>query len=337
MGVDIGVLFDRKEVGLKDLSDRKIAIDAHNTLYQFISIIRQPDGTPLLNSRGDVTSHLSGLLYRITNLIEAGIRPVFVFDGKPPDLKEATLKARRRVKEEAKKKWDEAKAIGSEKAFLYAQACSRIDEKIIDDSKKILDYMGIPVVQAPSEGEAQASFLVMNGDCDYVGSQDYDSLLFGSTVLLRNLTITGKRKLPKKSVYVDVKPEMIDLGSGLSKLGITRDQLVDMAIMIGTDFNEGIKGVGPKRALKLIKKHGTIEGALFEIGSGIENFPLIRDIFLNPNVSSDYCIKWKSPKEKKIMEFLCQQNEFSEDRIQKVINRLKEAPKPNQRTLDKWF
>ena len=337
MGVDIGVLFDKQEIVLKDLTNKKIAIDAHNTLYQFLSIIRQPNGTPLMNSRGDVTSHFSGLIYRITNLIEAGIRPVLVFDGKPPDLKEATLKARRKIKEEAEKKWEEAKAIGSTKAFSYAQATSRIDEKIIDDSKKLLGFMGIPIVQAPSEGEAQASFMVMNGDCDYVGSQDYDSLLFGSKVLLRNLTIVGKRKLPKKKVYIDVKPEMIDLNAGLKNLGITREQLVDMAILTSTDFNEGIKGIGPKRALKLIKKHGSIESALSEINSNIENFPEIREIFLNPNVTSEYEIKWKSPDEQKIKQFLCEENDFSEERIQKVIDRIKESSIIGQRTLNQWF
>lgn len=337
MGADIGGLFDKKEIDLKDLNNKKIAIDAHNTLYQFLSVIRQPDGTPLMNLRGDVTSHLSGLIYRVTNLVEAGIRPVFVFDGKPPDLKEDTLKARRLIKEKAIKKWEEAKAIGSKDVFSYAQATSKIDEKIVDDSKKLLDYMGIPTVQAPSEGEAQASFLVINGDCDFVGSQDYDSLLFGSTVLIRNLTITNKRKLPKKRVYVDIKPEMIDLNSSLTKLEITREQLVCIAILVSTDFNEGIKGVGPKRALKLIKKHGGIEGALLELDSDIKNFPLIKDIFLHPDVTSDYDIRWKKPNFQKIKDFLCSENDFSEEKIQKVLDRLNKSLTNSQGTLDQWF
>ncbi|MDY6966262.1 MAG: flap endonuclease-1 [Halobacteriota archaeon] len=337
MGVDLGVLFERREVKLNDLSGIRIAIDGHNTLYQFLSIIRQPDGTPLMNLHGGVTSHLSGLIYRVTNLIEAGIRPIFVFDGKPPDMKESTLQARRRVKEAAEKMWEEAKTEGSEDAFKYAQATSRITKEIAEDSKRLLDFMGIPVVQAPSDGEAQASFLVANDDADYVGSQDYDSLLFGSKILLRNITITGKRKLPKKKVYVDSKPELIDLNANLNRLGITREQLVNMAILIGTDFNAGIKGIGPKRALKLIKKHGNIEGALSELDTDIEDFPIIRDIFLYPDVASDYEVRWKSPEKDKIVDLLCHENDFSEDRVLKALERLKGGAKQKQKTFEAWF
>ncbi len=338
MGVDLGGLFEKDEVELSELSGRMVAIDTHNMLYQFLSTIRQSDGTPLLNSSGEVTSHLSGLIYRIINLIEAGIKPVFVFDGKPPDLKAATLQERRRIKEVAKKRWEEAKATGSDDAFKYAQSTSRITEDITRSTKRLLGYMGMPIVKAPSDGEAQASFMAMNGDVDYVGSQDYDSLLFGSGMLLRNLTVTGKRKLPGKRVYVDVKPELIDLHAGLDRLEITREQLVDMAILMGTDFNKGIKGIGPKRALKLIKTHGSIEGVLSELDTSIDLFLDVRAIFLHPDISLDYDVKWKSPDEVRIIEFLCEENGFSEDRIHKAVDRLKDATDvQGQMTLNKWF
>ena len=338
MGVDLGGLFEKDEVEFGELSGRMVAIDTHNMLYQFLSTIRQSDGTPLLNASGEVTSHLSGLIYRIINMIEAGIKPVFVFDGKPPDLKAATLQERRRIKEESKKRWEEAKATGSGDAFKYAQSTSRITEDITRSTKRLLGYMGMPIVQAPSDGEAQASFMAMNGDVDYVGSQDYDSLLFGSGMLLRNLTVTGKRKLPGKMVYVDVKPELIDLYDGLDRLEITREQLVDMAILMGTDFNKGVKGIGPKRALKLIKKHGGIEGALSELDTSIDLFLDVRAIFLHPDISLDYDVKWKSPDEVRIIEFLCEENGFSEDRIQKAVVRLKDATDvQGQMTLNRWF
>lgn len=338
MGVDLGGLFVKDEVEFSNLSGQKVAIDTHNMLYQFLSTIRQSDGTPLLNSAGEVTSHLSGLIYRIVNLVEAGIKPVFVFDGKPPDLKAATLQERRRVKEDAEKRWGEAKAAGSADAFKYAQSTSRITEEITRSTKSLLSYMGMPVVDAPSDGEAQASFMAMKGDVSYVGSQDYDSLLFGSEMLLRNLTVTGKRKLPGKRVYVDVKPELIDLYAGLERLEITREQLIDMAILMGTDFNEGIKGIGPKRALKLIKKHGSIERVLSELDMSIDIFSDVRTIFLHPDVSHDYDLRWEGPDEARIIEFLCVENGFSEERIQKAVSRLKDATDvQGQMTLNRWF
>ncbi len=338
MGVDLGDLFDKKEIELSDLKGKVIAIDAYNTLYQFLSIIRQRDGTPLLDSRGEITSHLSGFLYRTTNLIEEGIKPVFVFDGAPPAFKNNTIEERKKIRTEAKEKWDEAKAKGDEEAaFKHAQASSRIGGNMIEDAKLLLEFMGLPVVQAPSEGEAQAAFMVRNKDAYAAGSQDYDALLFGASIVVRNLAATGKRKLPGKSVYVDVKPESIELEAGLLKLEISREQLVDIGILVGTDYNEGIKGIGPKKALKLIKKHGSIEGALDELNVEIKNLAEIRALFLNPAVTSDYELKWKKPESAEIIKFLCAGHDFSEARVSKAVERLLEASDEGQKTLDKWY
>jgi len=335
MGVDLGDLVERREISLKDLFGKAIAIDAHNSLYQFLSIIRQPDGTPLMDSRGNITSHLSGLLYRTTNLVEEGIKPIFVFDGKPPDFKASTIKERSEIRDAAEKQWIKAKERGEE-AFKYAQASARVTKQTTEDAKALLGYMGIPCVQAPSEGEAQAAFIVSNGDADAVGSQDYDALLFGAPKLVRNLTITGRRKLPGKNVYVAVKPEMIALQSMLDALEITREQLVDIAILIGTDYNDGIKGTGPKTALKLIKKHGSIEGALAELGKEIKDFDTIKGFFLNPDATSEYKITWHEPREAEVERFLCDEHDFSEDRVHKALARLVEASGRGQKTLDQW-
>lgn len=338
MGVDLGDLFERKEIELSELKGKVIAIDAYNTLYQFLSIIRQRDGTPLLDSSGEITSHLSGFLYRTTNLIEEGIKPVYVFDGAPPAFKNNTIEERKKIRTEAKEKWDEAKAKGDEEAaFKHAQASSRIGGNMIEDAKLLLGFMGIPVIQAPSEGEAQAAFMVRNKDAYAAGSQDYDALLFGASIVVRNLAVTGKRKLPGKSVYVDVKPESIELENGLLKLEISREQLIDIAILVGTDYNEGIKGIGPKKALKLIKKHGSIEGALDELNTEIKNLAEIRALFLNPDVTADYELKWKKPDAQAIVKFLCAGHDFSEARVSKAVERLLEATDEGQKTLDKWF
>jgi len=339
MGVDLTDLVPGKETTLVDLNGKVIAIDAFNTLYQFLSIIRQMDGTPLVDNKGDVTSHLSGIIYRVTNLIENGIKPVFVFDGKPPVLKAETIKARREIREAAQQMYQAAKASGSAEAYKYAQASTSINSQIIKDSKELLGYMGVPYLIAPSEGEAQASYMVAKGAADYVGSQDYDSLLFGAPRMVRNVTITGRRKLPRRNAYVDVKPEIIELKDILDTLEITREQLVDMGILVGTDFNPGIFKVGPKTALKLVKKHKDMPGIFEELGQTIENYEAIRDFFLNPPTTDDYSVKWGKPEPEKIKQFLCDEHSFSPERVEKVVERLEKAVTETgkQKTLSAWF
>ena len=299
MGADIGELFEKEEVDLEYFSGRIVAVDALNTLYQFISIIRQPDGTPLKDSQGRITSHLSGILYRVSNMVELGLKPVFVFDGEPPEFKRAEIEERAERRAEYEEKWKEALERGEVYAKKYAQAAARVDDYVIQSSKELLEYMGIPVVQAPSEGEAQAAYMASKGDAEFAASQDYDSLLFGSPRLARNLAITGKRKLPGKNVYVDVKPEKIDLAYNLKRLGITREQLVDIALLVGTDYNEGIKGVGVKKALKYIKTHGDIFKTLKALKVEQEMIEEIREFFLNPPVTDDYRLSFGKPDEEK--------------------------------------
>ncbi|MCC6027515.1 MAG: flap endonuclease-1 [Archaeoglobales archaeon] len=335
MGADIGELLEKEEVELSSFSGKKIAIDAFNTLYQFLSTIRQPDGTPLKDSQGRITSHLSGILYRVTNMFELGIRPIFVFDGEPPEFKKAEIEERKKKRAEAEEKWAVAVQLGEEYAKKYAQASARVDEYVIESSKKLLEYMGIPFVQAPSEGEAQAAFMVANGDADYVGSQDYDSLLFGGPRLARNLAITGKRKLPGKNVYVDINPEIIILSENLKKLGITREQLVDIAILVGTDYNEGIKGVGAKKAYQYIKTYGDIFRTLKVLKAEIENLEEIRNFFLNPKITRDYKIEFREANREKVIEMLCEEHDFSRERVEKALEKLKF--KPSQFTLERWF
>jgi flap endonuclease-1 len=257
LGVNLRGLVPITTVKLEDLSGKVVAIDAYNALYQFLAIIRQPDGTPLKDSSGKVTSHLSGLLYRTSNLVEMGIKPIYVFDGVPPVLKAAEIQRRREVKVQAAVHYEKAVAKGDTvKMRMFAQATTSMKDYMKDDSQKLLELMGLPWVQAPSEGEAQAAHMTRKGETDYCASQDYDSLLFGAPMLLRNVTISGRRKLPSKNIYVDVVPELVELAKVLKECGITHEQLIDVGILIGTDFNpDGIKGLGPKTALKLIKQH----------------------------------------------------------------------------------
>jgi flap endonuclease-1 len=335
MGVDLGDLLQKKKKEIKDLSGRLVAVDAFNTLYQFLSIIRQRDGTPLMDSSGRITSHLSGILYRTTSLIEAGVKLAYVFDGQPHPFKIGTLQERAEIRDKAAAAWEEAKIEG-EDGFKYAQAASRLNAEILDDSKRLILSMGLPVIQASSEGEAQAAYMAARGDVYIVGSQDYDSLLFGAPRVVRNLAITGKRKLPRKNIYVDVEPEFIVLPDELARLGIDRKQLVEIGIMCGTDYNVGLSRVGPKTALKLIREHGDLESVLAALGQTIENSAEIRDIFLHPDVTDDYNVKTSRPKVEEIVSFLSEERDFDVERVKKTAHRLEEAYKVGQSTLDRW-
>jgi len=331
MGVDLGELFTKEPCGFDDFKDQIIAIDAYNVLHQFLSIIRQRDGTPLKDAQGRITSHLSGLLYRTANLVNARIRPVYVFDGKPHLLKARTIQQRRERKEQAEKDWKEALEKGDlETARSKAQQTSRVTSEIVDQSKQLLDALGIPYIQAPSEGEAQASCMVKKGDAYAVGSQDFDCLLFGTPLLVRHLTSSEKRKLPNKQAYTTIHPECIQLLPGLKKLGISQEQLVDIAILIGTDFNEGIRGYGPKKSLQLIQKTGNLENALNTIPDLTQKPPseeidIVRRIFLQPEVTEDYEISWLKPDPSKVFSIMCDEHQFSRERVTSVLENYSSA------------
>jgi len=340
MGVQIGTIVPRKEIDLESLAGKKIAIDAYNALYQFLSIIRDKmTGEPLKDSKGRITSHLSGLFYRTINLIEAGIKPIYIFDGMPPEFKKATLEMREEMKKEAEEKMKEALERGEE-AIKYAQATAKVTEEIVKDAKKLLGLMGIPVVQAPSEGEIQAAYLAKKGDAYASASQDYDSLLVESPRIIRNLNITGKRKLPNREVYVEIKPELIELEEVLKTLGITREQLIIIGILVGTDYNpEGVEGIGPKKALKIVKEKKTLENVLKEVEWKFDvRAEDIYNFFLNPPITDDYKIEWRQPDEDGIIKFMVEEHDFSEERIKNGIEKLKQAfTKSQQRTLGSWF
>ncbi len=326
MGVDIADLIEPEESSLDAFKGRTFAVDSLNMMYQFLSIIRQPDGEPLKDSKGRVTSHLSGLFYRTAKLVEYEIKPFYVFDGKPPEFKKTVNRERRKRREKAKEKHKEALREGKKKkAKKYAMQSVTVQEEMVQQSKDLLDAMGIPWIQAPGEGEAQAAFMAKGGDAWAVGSQDFDSLLFGAPVLVRNLTITGKRKLPNKKEYVEIRPEKIELGKILDGLGISREQLVIMGILVGTDYAPGgVKGIGPKNALKIVKKHGDLRSVIKEVDWSFEKDPEdIMNLFMNPSVTENYSLEWHEPREDDIKKFLCDEHDFSENRIKKPIEKLK--------------
>ena len=339
MGINLSDIVTLEPRKLEDFAGKILAVDAFNTLYQFLAIIRQPDGTPLMDRQGRVTSHLSGLIYRLSNFVAAGIKPAFVFDGEPPRLKARTIQDRGAIKRRAEREWREAVEVGDlATARTKAMQTSRLTGEMIDQSKRLLELLGIPIVQAPAEGEAQASEMARTGIAYAAASQDFDALLFGAPRLAKNLAISGRRKLPRKDVFVEVHPEEISLEATLAHLGITREQLVDMGLLIGTDFNEGVRGIGPKKALALIKKHGTLEGALGELAVDIESKEEVRNIFLHPAVLGRVELGFRDPDSEGVRRMLCDEFDFSRDRIDAALEKFGAArSEQKQRSLDSWF
>jgi flap endonuclease-1 len=339
LGVDFGDSIPREKIRLEDISRWRVAVDAYNALYQFLAIIRGFDGTHLKDSKGRVTSHISGLFYRNINLMELGVKLVYVFDGKPPDLKWEEIRRRSEARREAKDQYLRALQAGDVvQARKYAEASTILRRDMVADSKELLDAMGIPWVDAPSEGEAQASTMAIEGTVEAVASQDHDSLVFGAPVLLRNVTISGKRRLPSKGIMINVQPERIRLSDVLSTTGLTREQLVDFAILLGTDFNpDGFEGVGPATALKYLKKHGRLE-EVPEIQSALQNvpYPEIRELYLDAPVNKGVRPEWKALDRERVLSFLADEHSFSKERVEAALSRLKKVDDKAE-TLEKWF
>jgi flap endonuclease-1 len=342
MGLQIGEIIPKKEFNLEQLQGKTIAVDAYNTIYQFLANIRQLDGTPLMDSKGNVTSHLSGLFYRTINLMQLGIKPVFVFDGKSPDLKKKEYEKRESRKQVAKEKYEAALKEGKEKEmYRYSKQMLWLTPKMVEESKELLEYMGIPVVQAPSEGEAQCAYMAKKEDVYATASQDYDSLLFGTPILIQNFTMARRRRLAS-GAYVSIKPQMIELQKVLNSVQLSQEQLICLGILCGTDFNPGgIHGIGPKRALNIVRqyKQPVLIFQAIEKQQELEfDWHEIFQIFKKPDIVKKYNLKFSEPKKDKIYEFFCKKHDFSENRIEKALERLtKEKEKRKQKDLQSWF
>ena len=340
MGLNLKDLVVREKTTLESFASRIIAIDAYNALYQFLSTIRGPDGMQLADSHGAITSHLSGLFYRNINYLSMGIRPVYVFDGKPPSMKSAEIMRRKKAKKDASIKYERAIADGNmADARKYAQQTTSMQDGMVDDSKKLLDLFGIPYVDAPSEGEATAAYMTQTGSAYASASQDFDSVLFGAKKLVRNFTNSGRRKIPNRNTYVDVVPEIIESKRTLEDLKLTKEQLVDIGILIGTDFNpDGFERVGPKTALKLIREHTRLED-IPSITEQLESidYNAIRKLFLNPNVAKPEEIKFEPVQYEAILDYLEGSRSFSRERLVPSLNRLRKSLEKRSQNLDKWF
>ncbi|MBD3259648.1 flap endonuclease-1 [Candidatus Woesearchaeota archaeon] len=342
MGCAITDLLISHTIELGDLKKKKLMIDAYNMLYQFLTTIRQADGTPLMDSKGRITSHLTGLFNRTTRFMSLGMKLAFVFDGEVPELKYAELSKRKSRKEEAHKKHKEAvekKDIESMKK--YATRTTRLTGQMIEESKDLLEALGTPVIQAPSEGEAQAAYIVKQKDAYAVVSQDADCLLFGSPKLVKNLSVAGRKKMPGRMAYVSVTPELIELKENLKNLELSQDQLIALGLLVGTDFNPGgVKGIGPKKGLKLVQEHGKDFDSLFKkAGWDFEfDWDVPFNVIKNMPVEKKYKLKWKVIDRKKVLKILCDKHDFSEERVSKKLDEVSsKQEKAKQKGLKQWF
>jgi flap endonuclease-1 len=327
MGVAFKDIIKGKEIAIEDLSGKTLVVDTYNLLYQFLSSIRSRDGSLLMDSKGNVTSHLVGLFSRITSLMSSNIKLAFVFDGKAPEQKQKEREKRKQAKIEAQKEYEKAKE--AEDVILmkkYASRTSVLSAPMIEDAKQLIGYLGLPIIQAPSEGEAQAAYIAKKENCFAVVSQDYDSLLYGTPNLVRNLSIAGKRKQTDKLSYTTVNPEIINLSETLNNLNLDNDQLIVAAMLIGTDYNPGgIKGVGPKNALLFAKKYEKNFDALFE-NLKWDNFSdcswkEVFNMFKDMPVTDNYNLEWKDIDKDSLKKFLLE-HDFSEERINSTLEKL---------------
>ena len=345
MGLNIREIVSRKKIEFEDLKGKIICVDAFNILYQFLSTIRQADGTPLQDSEGKITSHLSGILYRNVALINEGIKLIYVFDGDPPLLKSKIHFKRKEARESAREKYEEAKAREDVDVMrMYSSQLIRLEDEMIEESKELLEALGVCVIQAPGEGESQAAYLSKKENFYGVVSQDYDSLVFGCPVLIRNLTVSRRKKT--YSGYVEVKPEKIILEDLLKELGLNQDQLICLAILVGTDYNpRGVFRIGQKKALQIVKEFETPEEIFESVKNKIEemeeedkfDWREIFELLKNPKVE-DFEIKFPEINFERVKEILVERHGFSEERVNHQLEKLERVKKSqNQKSLDKWF
>lgn len=330
------------KIGLRGIRYKIIAVDALNAVYQFLALIRLPDGELFRDKKGRITSHLIGISTRYTRLMyEYGCKFIFVFDGPPHPLKQRELERRKIQRKKSLEEWRKALREGDlAKAFSKAVVSAHVDNYIVESAKKLLELMGIPVITAPHDAEAQAAFIVNRGDAWAANTLDWDYLLYGGARMVRYITLTGFEWLPSRGIARRLSPELIVLDEVLQSLDINRRQLIHVAILVGTDYNEGIKGIGPRRALKLIRIYGGIERLPRDIRDKLPSYwGEVEELFLHPPVNNDYKIEFREPDAEGLYKFLVDEHDFSPRRVKLIVERLEKASRlwRSQRDLTGFF
>lgn len=343
MGVAISDILISDPINITELQDKIVAIDAFNYLFQFLASLRGPDGALLTDSNGRVTSHLVGLFNRTTHLMQKGVKCVFVFDGEAPLLKQKERDRRRALKESAQKEYETAQAENDTEAMRkFAMRTTTLTEDMVADAKELITALGLPIVQAPSEGEAQAAYMVTKGDVDYVATQDADAFLFGAEKVVRNLSILGKRKKTSKLSYETIGPEVYSLSKILNNSGIDQERLIALSLLVGTDFNPGgVKGIGPKNALKIVKNALSLN-EIFTIAKWDDHcetpWKEVYEVFTKIPTTDDYDLTFGIASTEKVKQVLCEGHDFSEIRVSATMKKIEKAQSAlAQKGLDSFF
>ncbi len=325
MGLPFKDIVSPRELPWSDLAGRAVAVDAYNALYQFLATIRQADGRPFSDADGRPTSHLMGSFYRTTSLLAEGVRPVWVFDGKPPERKAGTIRQRIAAKERAADQWQAALAAGDlATARRKAAQTSRLTPPMVEETIELLDALGMPTVRAPSEGEAQAARMAVDGVVWATASEDYDTLLFGSPRLVRGLAA----RRSNRSGGADAA-QLIDRDEMLRQLGISGDELILIGVLVGTDFNDGVRGYGPKKALKIAQEHLGWTETIARTGLDPVEADEVAEIFRHPNTMPVARLDFREPDPDRVADVLVRRHGFSEERVRSALRRLERAPKPS--------
>ncbi len=335
MGVKLPGILPIKAISWEDLRGKRIGVDSSNSIFQFLSSIRQRDGAPLMDSKGRITSHLSGLFHRSVNLMQKGIKLCYIFDGKPPELKYGTQQMRRERKEKAKEKYKKARDEEDiESMYKYSKQVTYLNNEMVEESKELIKALGLPVIQSPSESDAQGSFMVEKKDLDFFATSDADALMHGCPRVIPNLTLSQTRNLPGGK-FVYIKPYVIELKDVLKHLDINQDQLIVMGILTGTDYNpKGIHKIGPKTALKLVHQYKNFDTLFKEVKADF-NWKQIFAIFKSMPIMKNYQLKWTAPNPEKIREILVEKHDFNEERVNRTIEKITNRDM-QQEGLNKW-
>ena len=328
VGLPLRDLVNAQELPWDALAGRTLAVDGYNAAYQFLATIRQRDGQLFSDPAGLVTSHLMGAFYRTTSLLQQGVLPVWVFDGKPPERKAGTIRQRIAAKEKAESQYQEALAAGDlETARRKAAQTSRLTRPMVEELVTLFTALGVPTVMAPSEGEAEAAVLSAKGVVWASASEDYDTLLFGAPRLVRGLAARGRSGASPGAQFID-RTEL------LTTLGIDGDELIALGVIVGTDFNEGARGFGPKKALKVVQEHLGFRASMEKVGLDPVEAEAVADIFRHP-VAADVPPPVFGPvDEEAVRRLLVDGHGFSDDRVRAAVARARRRPAAAQTAIE---
>ena len=321
MGLPLKDIVTAQELPWEALAGRTLAVDGYNAVYQFLASLRQRDGQLFCDADGRVTSHLMGVFYRTTSLLREGVLPVWVFDGKPPERKAGTIRERIRTKEKAEEEYQAALAAGDlETARRKAAQTSRLTRPMVDELFELFAALGVPALQAPSEGEAQAAAMAAQGTVWAAASEDYDSLLFGAPRLVRGLAA-------RASGGKNPGAQLVDREELLASLGIDAEELILLGVIVGTDFNDGARGYGPKKALKLVREHLGFEATVAKAGLDAAEAREVAEIFRHPTATEVPTPTFGPVDEAAVHRLLVEVHGFSEERVRAAVGRARQRPR----------